>query len=402
MCNQGMGRAHLVSEAGASYRADLNQHSKLAQLMWKQPEPIRGYTRTKILMLTLLQAVLVGCTTTPSVDALLTSPMPHESASAPEGIRDERSRFQEIFCTALREEQSKATSMGCDYWLFAPAPVQSPAFPAQDTQPGLATLSDKIQLLIITGAFSDCFGPDAIAFADATGVLQSAGVSVQTDVVSGRSGTASNAQQIADYIETRYDGQGPPLVLVGYSKGTNDALQFLTQYPELATRVSALVSVGGAVGGSPVADGLYPIYDLLLSHLPWPQCDAGDGEVAQSLRTQVREEWLQAHTLPNHMRYYSVSAITSSDRTARVLRPTWKSLLKHSPHNDGQVLARHALIPGSTLLAYLHADHWSIALRVERSREVFAYRPHYVEFPQAALLSAITQLVAEDLQQALK
>ena len=283
--------------------------------------------------------------------------MPHELTDAPKGILDGRPRFREIFCAALLEDSSDASSMGCDYWLFPPGSGHNPATASAQERPGAASYSDKVQLLIITGAFSECFGEDAIAFSDASKVLQSTGLDVQTDVVSGRSGTVRNARQIADYIEANYAGQGPPLVLVGYSKGTNDALQFLTQYPELATRVSALVSVGGAVGGSPIADELYPIYDLLLSHLPWPQCGKGDGKVAQSLRTQVREQWLQAHKLPDHVRYYSLAAITSQDRTARVLRSTWKALLQHSVHNDGQVLAHHALIPGSTLLAYMHADH---------------------------------------------
>ena len=37
----------------------------------------------------------------------------------------------------------------------------------------------KVQLLIITGAFSECFGEDAMAFSDAAKVLQSAGLDVQ-------------------------------------------------------------------------------------------------------------------------------------------------------------------------------------------------------------------------------
>ena len=140
--------------------------------------------------------------------------------------------------------------MGCDYWLFAPTPGQEGAPTSHVEQSHPDAFSNKIQLLIVTGAFSECFGPDAIAFADATGELQSAGVSVHTDVVSGRSGITGNAQQIADYIETRYDGHGPPLVLVGYSKGTNDALQFLTQYPELATRVDFLLTDDSSLAGT--------------------------------------------------------------------------------------------------------------------------------------------------------
>ena len=34
--------------------------------------------------------------------------------------------------------------------------------------------------------------------------------------------------------------------------------------------------------------------------------------------------------------------------------------------NDGQVLIGDALIPGSTLLGYVNADHWDVAIAVER------------------------------------
>jgi len=355
-----------------------------------------------VLSTMLLLTVLYGCATPSGVDPLATGLLPHEEADAPEGVRDGRLRFTDIFCTALREPVDEAASMGCDHWLFTPASVQQDYASDEETQPSLASLSDKIQLLIIPGAFSDCFGPEAIAFAGAAKVLQAEGITVRTAVVGGRSGISHNAAEIADYIQHHYAEPGPPLVLVGYSKGTNDALQFLTQYPDLAARVSALVSVAGAVGGSPVADDLHPIYDLLLSHLPWPQCVVGDGKVVQSLRTEIREQWMQSHKLPDHVRYYSLAAITTSERTARALRPTWKALLKYSPNNDGQVLARHALIPGSTLLGYVHADHWSIAITIERAHRMLAQRPDDTEFPHTALLSAITQQVAEDLEPALQ
>jgi hypothetical protein len=41
------------------------------------------------------------------------------------------------------------------------------------------------------------------------------------------------------------------LVLVGYSKGAPDILEAVAAYPELQQRVSAVVSVAGAVGGTP-------------------------------------------------------------------------------------------------------------------------------------------------------
>jgi hypothetical protein len=41
------------------------------------------------------------------------------------------------------------------------------------------------------------------------------------------------------------------LILLGYSKGTTDILHFLVAYPDLALRIEAVLSVAGAVNGSP-------------------------------------------------------------------------------------------------------------------------------------------------------
>ena len=48
-------------------------------------------------------------------------------------------------------------------------------------------------------------------------------------------------------------------------------------YPEVRPRVAAVVSVAGAVGGSPLADELADFYQSLLMRLPAPHCPAGDG-----------------------------------------------------------------------------------------------------------------------------
>jgi hypothetical protein len=77
------------------------------------------------------------------------------------------------------------------------------------------------------------------------------------------------------------------------------------------------------------------------------------------------------------------------------LVPAWKLLLKHDRRNDGQLLARAALIPGSTLLGYLNADHWSAAIDVESVHPILGARPDPAPFPRTALLEAILLQVAE-------
>ena len=47
------------------------------------------------------------------------------------------------------------------------------------------------------------------------------------------------------------------------------------------------------------------------------------------------------------------------------LRVTYKLLETIHPLNDGQLLAIDQLIPGSALLGYVNADHWTVAIPVE-------------------------------------
>ena len=53
-----------------------------------------------------------------------------------------------------------------------------------------------------------------------------------------------------------------PLVLIGYSKGTSDILQFLVDFPGHASRVDAVVSIAGSVGGSPLAESFEGLYEV--------------------------------------------------------------------------------------------------------------------------------------------
>jgi hypothetical protein len=85
-------------------------------------------------------------------------------------------------------------------------------------------------------------------------------------------------------------------------------------------------------------------------------------------------------------------------RISRVLVPTYEKLAKVAPRNDGQVIYGDQIIPGSTLLGFVDADHWAIALPIDRAHPVvgsmFASRNDY---PRKALLEAVLRFVEEDL-----
>ena len=79
------------------------------------------------------------------------------------------------------------------------------------------------------------------------------------------------------------DVGAPRLVLVGYSKGISDILDAVVAYPEIRSRVAAVVSVAGAVGGSPLANDAEQYQADLLRYFPGATCNLGDGGGVASL-----------------------------------------------------------------------------------------------------------------------
>ncbi len=330
-----------------------------------------------------------GCATLPDTQRLAALPGPHQSLADAAPLVDGRGRFRQIFCDVLA--RSGDAGRDCDAWLWvlADEPVP-PAPPAPAPGPALA-------VYLVTGAFSECLGDEAWPFRSAAAALVDRGYRVATIEVSGRSGTAFNAAQIDAALAATPPPDGAAAVLIGYSKGTNDILEFLVRYPGRARGVAAVVSVAGPVQGTPLADMARGLYAGLVDPVMRGRCGPGDGQVIDSLTPATRTAWLADNALPAHPRYFSLASFTTRDRVATALVPAWKWLVKREPRSDGQLLARDMLIPGSTLLGYPHADHWSVALDVEDLHPRLGARRDPVPFPRAVLLEAVLLQVAESL-----
>lgn len=338
----------------------------------------------------LASLLLYGCASLPTPRELRSLPSPHLGPQAPTDIVDGRGDFRRLFCEASEEDAAPESTEPCEFWLH-----RLDDEPRASDKPKSIPPS-RLQVLLVTGAFSECFGDEALPFGSAVDRIRDSGHRIDTIVVGGRSGTAHNAAQIAEFLDQWPVQPDLPLVLVGYSKGTSDILQFLVDFPEHARQVDAAVSVAGSVGGSPLAESFGGLYDFLFSHLPSGHCPPGDGDVVDSLRPELRDQWLRENELPASVRYYSIAAFTTRDRVARALVPSWEILLKHGRRNDGQLLVEDALIPGSTLLGYLDADHWAVALDIEDESPLLADRREDARFPHYALLQAILRQVATD------
>lgn len=336
---------------------------------------------------------LAGCATLPESAELRESVSAYPGGSLP-ATQDGRERFREIFCRLAApggELPHEATN--CDSLLWRLADEPGPSTPAA-LLPGLAS---DLRTFVVSGAFGDCRNLDTIPYGDEIQHLSSQGTRIQAVMVSGRSSAEHNARQLAEAIGASGIEAGDRIVLIGYSKGAVDILQFLSDYPQLGRQVVAVVSVAGAIFGSRLADKADWWYRTLFAKSFAGMCDPGDGLVISSLLPDTRRQWLEEHPLPPHVAYFSLAAFPTGEHLSRGLNLPWRILADYDLRNDGQVIIEDAVIPGSTLLGYVNADHWDIAISIQRQLPHFSARKSPRQFPRSALLDAMLLYVSESL-----
>jgi hypothetical protein len=342
----------------------------------------------------LVPAVLAGCFRSPLVP--LAGPPPAFVAAGVPGVSDQRARFREIYC-AIRADHGRTLpdDRPCDDAL-----VTLPPEPPPSGRPvALGPATSSLRILVVGGFAAECFSRWATAFSDGRAHLETHGYRTGIIPVSGMSSTQHNARQIRAAILRTALAEGERIVLVAHSKGAADSLQALADFPEIVPRVAALVSVAGAVGGSPLADGMRSGMTRLLRALDVRRCDPGDHGGIESLRRSTRAAFLAATTLPPSVKYFSVGGIVSTDETSAPLRPFQRQLAEIDARNDGQVLAIDTVIPGGALLGFARADHWAIAIPFSRTAPapVRAVIGRHNAFPREVLLEAIVRSVEEAL-----
>jgi len=192
---------------------------------------------------------------------------------------------------------------------------------ARPEQPGAPAVHDtRLHLVFVPGMFNDCASFVALPFETSVPRLRSLGYQAEILPVSGRSSSAFNAARIAEFV-SGLAATDERLVLVGHSKGAVDILEFMVAYPDLTPRVSAVVSVAGAINGSPLADEANDLYQRLIKETSLPGCPAGDGGALSSLQPAQRLNWLITHPLPQSTMYFSLVAFTRADSLTSPLRP---------------------------------------------------------------------------------
>lgn len=354
--------------------------------------------RVWYLALALLTCFALGaCESKPLIPYSTDTPPLVLLPAAQGGIEDKRARFREIFCAVLEARANEVP----DYRRCEEALTKvGPEPPVPNKAVSLGPSSRRLVVGVVPGIGHDCIAQWLGSSGTVRAHIQQYGYDLMMIKVEALSSSQTNARYIRDAIMAMPQEPGEArLVLVGYSKGAPDILEALVAYPELRSRVAAFVSVAGAVGGSPLANDAKQYQADLLRHFPKAECDSGDGGGVESLRPATRKGWLAANPLPPEVRYYSLVAFPQPDRISSILKSTYRELSRVDPRNDSQVIFYDAVVPGSTLLGYLNADHWAVAVPVARAHptigSVFVSQNAY---PREALAEAILRFVEEDLQ----
>jgi len=313
------------------------------------------------------------------------------------GIRDARGRFREIACAVLEDHgQDLPHYQSCEDALVRVG--EEP--PGSGAPVDLGPARRHLVVAFVPGIGSECIAGWLHYSDDLFTHIGSFGYGGFLVPVDGLSSSEHNAGLIRDAIMARAEELEPAsLVLVGYSKGTPDLLTALVNFPEIRPYVAAMVSAAGAVGGSPLAYQATETQLGLLRYFPGSDCGPGDGKGLESLRPSVRQAWLQTHTLPDGIRYYSAVTYPLPARISSIMTFSHKQLSRVDPRNDGQLLFFDQIIPGSTLLAYLNADHWAVGVPIEEAHPFVGRNlADQNAYPRQALAEALLRFVEEDLE----
>ncbi|WP_095078959.1 hypothetical protein [Pseudomonas sp. Irchel s3h17] len=339
---------------------------------------------------------LTACTSAPLIAYSTDTPPLVLVPASQAGVQDQRARFREIFCSILDTRGSDLPdSRPCEEAL-----TRVGSEPAGTGKPvDLGQSKRRLIGAVVAGVGYECFeqwlqAPGSVAIH-----LRQFGYDLVQIKVDALSSSANNARQIRDAIMAMPAEAGPPrLVLIGYSKGAPDILEAMVAYPQIRGRVAAVISAAGSVGGSALANDAEQYQADLLRHFPGATCDSGDGGAINSLRPATRKSWLAQNRLPSELNYYSLVTFPQPDHISFVLKSSYNKLARIDARNDSQVIFYDQVVPGSTLMGYINADHWALAVPIARTHSTIAsLLATQNAYPREALAEAMLRFVEEDL-----
>ncbi len=156
-----------------------------------RPAVIRsGAAGPRLLAAALL--ALGGCAATPEVEHNTAVPLQFRTVAAAPAVLDRRAAFRGTFCSTLRAGLvASSDDASCDRWLWRlrDEPAAGLAAVMTPLAPG------RVELILVTGAFSECVGERSRPFAAAADRLQASGARVRTvTVVAARAPATTRAR----------------------------------------------------------------------------------------------------------------------------------------------------------------------------------------------------------------
>jgi len=295
--------------------------------------------------------------------------------------------FSAVFCSVLEREHPDSGRWGpCSDYIEAPSSDRVP----------LGAIPRNYRVAIVSGVLSAC-GGNSTAYREGRAHLRDVhGISVDLIPAPNGSSTA-NGKTIAQYLKDNYRQDGRKFILLGYSKGAPDILEGVANEPEAAGAVAALITVAGAIGGSPIAE-LMPVQaQRWIQALSLGECKGDLYSAFRSLRRDVRRKFLTQHPDPGFP-VYSISAVSSQSDTSKLLLEGWMLLSIYGQPEDSQLLESDTRFPGGHNLGAVYADHIAVAIPFEGSSDPTVKKlVNHNHFPRTALLEALLRYVTHDL-----
>ncbi|MEW5975739.1 MAG: hypothetical protein AB1898_08025 [Acidobacteriota bacterium] len=189
----------------------------------------------------------------------------------------------------------------------------------------------------------------------------------------------SNARVIAQQIR-EWGGEHKTVLLVSASKGGPEAATALGDLlrPSEVKHVSAWLSIGGILRGSPYADRF----------MTWPKSWVGrtvfyfqglDGDVISNLSTRVRRPLFARLRFPDHLLRLQYVGVPLSGQVSSSVRGRYEALKSLGP-NDGLTLVVDELVPNGIVITDLGLDHY--------------YRDPEIDLKTLALALVVLELTA--------
>lgn len=314
-------------------------------------------------------------------------------------IRDGRARFRAIL-SAVNAAHGRALPdyRGTDQILRDLDGEGEP--PAYSTS-SLGPLPSHVRVVAVPGFMTECVAFLSDVLTDGLEHVESLGAKTLAVRLDGRGGPARNARQLRDALLGLPDGE--TVILIAMSKGAVDTQEMLALYPETRARVAAVVSLVGAVCGSPLAHFAPNWLKWIERNVPLPHCRSHDGEAVHSLVPEIRKTFLEGHKPVAGIRYYSLGASVKAENMSKGMLSAYRALCRIDAFNDGQMLLADQILPAAEVLGVLNGDHIAVGMPFNRNAGVLGrwVSKHLLDknaFPREVMTEAIVRRVMEDLQ----